>query len=683
MDLLLLALISALLCTLVIFLLKYLSLLHLITGHAYVLSKRRKNFSVFEMVGLFKSVKPFPISCQKGWKIDSYAHGHRVWFNFLTFPYNSHAPSIKVYAVFSVIHSKPQVLLQVLKNISQACEWKPGVISAATSHSPTSPEVPTPACGSSSSMSAQMQCVKEENLCHFSSRFGIQRRDAWFAENVVPTVSVEYKRFWHREDNGVCWLLQMNEKLQNCEFYLIQPVEEVDQCLVSIVTWSREHSPSSVDKASTLLSSLTEYMSLRSLQVTPLITMTLSAILSQSQAESCKSRGGHEFVDQNQPVLSELHNFARIRQAGDSMNRSKSWSRKTDQEKYLSILKYGCRNGNNSAASSEGKKTPTVISSANPTIASIENHAALCTDSDEVAKSSLKRSVSDGAAITQSRIMNKEIDQQATGDTGANITELGAQENRLLSSQESGKNILVEDNVFAHLKSLDNQCVGDLLSETRQALNINLELSADKQADSSGGWLFTAFEKNIVVLKKVQVLGSSVQSYLGKGFILSPPKTVWDALRNPHTAFTYDETLKKVDVIATIDDTLKIVYFYHENQQFLRKECCDMCVLQGERKDGPKYIITYSSIEHDKCPANVNVTRARVLPSGWIIEEARQDNNIYSVVTYLMQVDCGRYSENSESLPFQEMISHYPLSIADLQQYLKPAVQMLRQKSVA
>lgn len=48
-----------------------------------------------------------------------------------------------------------------------------------------------------------------------------------------------------------------------------------------------------------------------------------------------------------------------------------------------------------------------------------------------------------------------------------------------------------------------------------------------------------------------------------------------------------------------------------------------------------------------------------------------------------LQVDCGRYSENSESLPFQEMISHYPLSIADLQQYLKPAVQMLRQKSVA
>lgn len=55
--------------------------------------------------------QPFPISCQKGWKIDSYAHGHRIWFNFLTFPHNLNAPSIKVYAVFNQVQSSAQVLL--------------------------------------------------------------------------------------------------------------------------------------------------------------------------------------------------------------------------------------------------------------------------------------------------------------------------------------------------------------------------------------------------------------------------------------------------------------------------------------------------------------------------------------------------------------------------------------------
>ncbi|CAG5132766.1 unnamed protein product, partial [Candidula unifasciata] len=513
MDLLLLSVISALLCALVVFLLKYLSLLHLITGHAYVLSK------------------PFPISCQKGWKIDSYAHGHRIWFNFLTFPYNSHAPSIKVYAVFSVVHSKPQALLQVLKNISLLCEWKPGVISAASAHSPASPEVPSFA---SSPVPAHMQCVKEENLCHPNFRFGFQRHDTWFDENVVPTVSVEYKRFWHKEDNGVCWLLQMDEKMQTCEFYLIQPVEEIDQCLVSIVTWSREHSPSSVDKASTLLSSLTEYMSLRSLQFTPLITLTLSGILSPSVPESSKPRDGHDSMDQNPSVLNDLHNSVWKRQASDSTNKNKLLSRKADQEKFLSILKYGCRNG---------KGAGTLVSSTNSSTSSVENRAALCTDSiDEVTKAALRRSVSDGTAVTQSRIMNKEIHQQAVGGL-ADVAE-GAQETRLLNHRESGNNVAVEDGVIAHFKTLDNQCAAGLLSETRQALNINLELSSDKQADCSNGWLFSAFEKNIVVLKKVQGLGSSVQSYLGKGFILSPPKTVWDALKNPHTAFTYDDTLK-------------------------------------------------------------------------------------------------------------------------------------------
>ena len=53
--------------------------------------------------------QPFPISNQKGWKIDSYAHGHRIWFSFLTFPHNINAPSIKVFAAFDRIASSSQV----------------------------------------------------------------------------------------------------------------------------------------------------------------------------------------------------------------------------------------------------------------------------------------------------------------------------------------------------------------------------------------------------------------------------------------------------------------------------------------------------------------------------------------------------------------------------------------------
>ena len=37
-----------------------------------------------------------------------------------------------------------------------------------------------------------------------------------------------------------------------------------------------------------------------------------------------------------------------------------------------------------------------------------------------------------------------------------------------------------------------------------------------------------------------------------------------------------------------------------------------MCVLHGERHDGDKFVLTYSSIEHDKCPVMQGVTRAKV-----------------------------------------------------------------------
>ena len=32
-------------------------------------------------------------------------------------------------------------------------------------------------------------------------------------------------RYWHREDNGVCWHLQMSETTQEWLFFLAQPVE--------------------------------------------------------------------------------------------------------------------------------------------------------------------------------------------------------------------------------------------------------------------------------------------------------------------------------------------------------------------------------------------------------------------------------------------------------------------------
>ena len=83
------------------------------------------------------SGQPFPVSYQKGWKIHSYMHGHRVWFHFLTFTRapsgtaggahsGAHsAPCIRVFATFDRVRASSQVCTATLW-----CHW-PSSLSAS------------------------------------------------------------------------------------------------------------------------------------------------------------------------------------------------------------------------------------------------------------------------------------------------------------------------------------------------------------------------------------------------------------------------------------------------------------------------------------------------------------------------------------------------------------------------
>lgn len=54
------------------------------------------------------------------------------------------------------------------------------------------------------------------------------------------------------------------------------------------------------------------------------------------------------------------------------------------------------------------------------------------------------------------------------------------------------------------------------------------------------------------------------------------------------------------------------VYLYQEVLQLLRKECCDVCVLQGERVEGAKYVLAYTSVDHPQAPTVDGVIRGQV-----------------------------------------------------------------------
>ncbi|KAK7103106.1 uncharacterized protein [Littorina saxatilis] len=661
------------LCIILILSLRYLSILRWFSGQAYVLSKKQESFSILEVLELFKNSKPFPVSYQKGWKIHSFVHGHRVWFHFLTFtrvPSSNHngghmstsgassAPCIKVFASFNRVRASSQSLLQLVKDTSLSCEWKPGVIAARSVHEVPASEVNGKNKGMVS-LPVLTDFVRVERVA--------PARHRWWRHNhssnvVTPTVIEDYKRYWHREENGCSWLLQMNEEAQSLVFFLIQPVEDPDHSLLTVVTWSAPHtSPATpVDEApSILLSSLSDYIHLRRVQMTPLLNISLPHHLVASAAASVNKAA---CSPQSDSLMSRFRQF--VQKSGNTGADSTAFS--DSIRKSASILHYR-------SAATGGLLSKAGISSHHSQVIQEEENESDGDSGDP-----------DPAGGDHTQVTDKvdgagdEAGERRRGELRRSMSEVVSRHSP--SPQLSGSENDAADKKVSRYRTQVNQAAADVMAQAIRASNIDLETSPSVQAEVSSGWTYVGFENNIVTLKKIPPAGCTVQSYIGKGFILAPPKTVWDAIRNPRTRFTYDDTLKKVDVVEQVTQGIKIVYLYQEVLQLLRKECCDVCCLQGERVEGSKFVLSYTSVDHPKVPPVEGVIRGKMLSSGWIVEPVRKEKRLYSLVTYLMQMDYGP-NKTGPGLPLDDMMSRHPMSIYYLQQYLKPAVQLARRKS--
>ena len=56
-----------------------------------------------------------------------------------------------------------------------------------------------------------------------------------------------------------------------------------------------------------------------------------------------------------------------------------------------------------------------------------------------------------------------------------------------------------------------------------------------------------------------------------------------------------------------------LVHMYHEVSQLFRKEPRDFCVLQSERIEGVKYLISLQSVDWFECPESEDTPRAKVI----------------------------------------------------------------------
>lgn len=680
--------------------------------------KRKSKLTALEVLTLLKNIKPFPVEPHKGWKLHSFLHGCRIWTQEIS-PNNSDL-ELEVFAAYAKVRVPPQLILQILKDVTKTSSWKPGCLAISiTSSKPLEPELGTRGRGVMTPVPVNHDIVMEESSYAHKGSGGFFQFLVPTKNCSVLTVTKEYKRYWYREDNGVCWHLQMSESTQEWVFFLAQPVEEVDRCLLTVVGYTDESNQTGASYISQILGSFKDYILYRKVQTTSLLDIKLPHSKPMKRVEAQTSSDERNVHSAGKRLYLSFRSLVK----NPSFGADKVQSAKRQLVRSASILRHRYLPFSDvkrqSSAPAASLKTASLDRSFSHDVRKISSaddlrprsHSVSGNGSEVEAKAAVNSAISDNntqgsgdnnnvlkveSATAESETtlegQNEEVkgqDEEVKDEKEASESEEKSEVSEASDKIKDMEKLLDEDFSFEQAVENDdmessgsregiqhivtaNQTAAELLSVAVQASNIDLNKSIEEQVLLSGGWMFCGLENDVVVLKKISV-NQNVQCYLGKGVIQATPQTVWNAIKNPRTKFTYDESLKKVDVLEIVSESVKIVYYYHEVLQLFKKECYDMVVMQSEKVDGEKYLISMQSEDRQGVTSPDGTLRVKVLPSGWIIEPIKREKKVFSMATYIMQIDFGSVQPGLDRAPYEDLISKQPLSIAYLRQYLRPS----------
>ncbi|XP_064622174.1 uncharacterized protein LOC135484530 isoform X2 [Lineus longissimus] len=650
--------------------------------------------SVDSILRFLRDSKLFPICFERGWRLHKFEHECRIWKKE---PSSGSSCSHNLFAASAKVKASAQNAVKFLRDISRIMEWDPGVRSVT--YLREAPEE-VPKSKGPNSNNVQWDVVQEK-IPDESKQWKV-----WWRRKLHIPIPEDfavknrvYYRYWNKEDNGCCWMFQFPQsKANNWVFYLAQPLEELDHCMLTIIT------SDGCDKTSPaqFLAPFRHFLFYRKETCSTLQTITLprpeSLESSEGKLPTPVSSGTFIAKDTNENTKEkpkESDSFLPVKKNEFSL--FKRVRTMIEEKKSQIEEKRRIKNANNSStASPKEHKTGVpnskeqdqteIIAQAQGLIACgpTKDHMEgfddspfdeIDPDSEGLTTSTPLPSSPEGKVEGKVRLRPLYRSQTVSDNMMSPNNERLQRGEDKARRHTSEKGASIGNMGDVQYKTLSNHCAAEIMAEIIKIGNLQLTDSPEEQAKSTGGWVFYGMDKEVVVLKKVCDPNFPLHCYLGKGLIKATPRTVWAAVRNPRTRFTYDEGLKKVDVIHDFGNGLKILYLYHEVNQLFKKESREFCVLQGERLEGERSILTLQSVDWLGCPDDNDVPRGQFLASGWIIEPALIDSKIYTMVTYVLQLNLGLSKTTNANL-VDEIATRQPQCIALLREYLVPSAKI-------
>ncbi|XP_071488920.1 uncharacterized protein [Diadema antillarum] len=618
--------------------------------------------------------KLLPIDSSTGWQLAGVSHELRSWERKVELGDGS----FSLHGSCTIVPSHPQVILETLKDTEKFLEWDNEVIGCSYVSLPSTTEAsdyPLMADVVSLALSPRYSPpdgMVDRILAFLTTPFKLLSRGAvdMSSSNVHKPAVVA--RSWRMEEDMSIWMFcrtvfkgkgRILQELWSYSF--AQPSEEDPNKSIMhhITCTSTSQSDSHQREKPTLrLAALKQYFELRDLKVRPLRHTSLRHLNTHIHPSSMKGHSKGSCSPNKSVFCLPSEGFSDHRDidanflpiySGESTEliagRDKSPHRSTPSR----------ANG-----SRKPRATSLNFDSSWQQDHSSSDDAGFYSERKEVPlryrKQRVKKALSADAA--------------ATGERKGMVTPVGREKDgsqspdRNTTKQGSGDfelNGVIEN--LDDYKTLANESAEYVLQESLKAATINVNAPEDDQIVQTGGWSFHCLEKDVVILKKPKQ--GKYYSFLGKGIIKASPDTVFKAVRNPRTRFTYDTMLKKMNNPRNLSEDICIYHMVHEVPQVLKKEARDFCVLQICKSDGDHHVVSFRSVEWSACPESGSMTRGHILPSGWVIEPVGEEPGQYSMVTYIVQVAlCGK---DIPTIFGQFLTTRVPLSIAYLRLFLE------------